>query len=170
MVLTAYSVLSPAIGLSCHRHRRQVISANLIPASRNQDHTASPSAVNAFVSCVTRVHRIPRPTCRDDRETPLFIGHGMTAALLLFLPVRKAKNFSLPDWTTQITLKGLAFLDLSRTPDIVGQCTIGQRFGEMYPADLVRSIEVGERAGDAQHTMIAARRQPHGFGSVAQEL
>jgi hypothetical protein len=55
----------------------KVISANLIPASRNQDHTASPSAVNAFVPCVTRVHRIPRPTCRDDRDTPLFIGHGM---------------------------------------------------------------------------------------------
>jgi hypothetical protein len=52
LVLTAYSVLSPAIGRSCHRHRRKVISANLIPASRNQDHTASPSAINAFVSCV----------------------------------------------------------------------------------------------------------------------
>ena len=52
MVLTAYSVISPAIGLSCHRHRRKVISANLIPASRHQDHTASPSAINAFVLCV----------------------------------------------------------------------------------------------------------------------
>ena len=43
MVLTVSFVLSPVIGLSCHR-RLRFVSANLTPASRRQDHTTSPSA------------------------------------------------------------------------------------------------------------------------------
>jgi hypothetical protein len=43
MVLTVYSALSLVIGLSCH-HRRQIVFADLISASRYQDHTTSPSA------------------------------------------------------------------------------------------------------------------------------
>jgi hypothetical protein len=35
----------------------QSIAADLIPASRNQDHTASPSAIGAFVLRAVRVHR-----------------------------------------------------------------------------------------------------------------
>jgi hypothetical protein len=38
------------------------ILANLMPASRHQDHTTSPSAIRTFVSCAARVHRIPRST------------------------------------------------------------------------------------------------------------
>src|ERR1700716_1408583 len=45
-----------------------------------------------------------------------------------------------------------------RAPEIFGQRAVGQGFGQMRPADLVRAVEVGERAGDAQHAMIAARR------------
>ena len=45
---TAYFVLSPAIGLVCHRHLR--FPADLTPASRRQDHTTSPSAHAPFVS------------------------------------------------------------------------------------------------------------------------
>src|ERR1700688_4562749 len=55
MVLTAYFVLSPVIGLSCHRRPaktgevrarlgRLCLSRDLTPASRRQDHTTSPSA------------------------------------------------------------------------------------------------------------------------------
>ncbi len=53
MVLTVSFVLSPVIGLVCHRHPRiwhvktrlgLRTSANLTPASRRQDHTTSPSA------------------------------------------------------------------------------------------------------------------------------
>src|SRR6202011_4099574 len=68
MVLTVSFVLSPVIGLVCHRHRR--ITANLTPASRRQDHTTSPSASAQFVKRAARVHRIP-PRVRDDREPPL---------------------------------------------------------------------------------------------------
>src|SRR5664280_1064744 len=41
---TAYNALSPATGLSCHCHRRKLVSTNLMPASGHQDHTTSPSA------------------------------------------------------------------------------------------------------------------------------
>src|SRR5260370_36460751 len=56
------------------------------------------------------------------------------------------------------------------SPDIVGERAVGQGFGEMQPADFLRAVEIGERAGDAQHAVIAARRQPHGLGGVAQEF
>ena len=41
---TAYNVLSPVIGLACHRRRRKLLSADLTPGSGRQDHTISPSA------------------------------------------------------------------------------------------------------------------------------
>ena len=70
MVLTASFVLSPVIGLSCHRRQRKFASANLTPASRRQDHTTSPSAITALrqqhVASIAS-----RPYVRDDRETPL---------------------------------------------------------------------------------------------------
>jgi len=44
MVLTAYFVLSPVIGLYCHRHLVELPPRDLTPASRRQDHTTSPSA------------------------------------------------------------------------------------------------------------------------------
>ena len=40
----------------------------------------------------------------------------------------------------------------------------------MHAADCVGAVEVGERARDAQHAVIAARRQPHGLGGIAQQL
>ena len=63
MVLTVSFVLSPVIGLVCHR-RWQII-ANLTPASRRQDHTTSPSAAAPFV-CVSQAEdpitpMLPRP-------------------------------------------------------------------------------------------------------------
>jgi hypothetical protein len=71
MVLTGSFVLSPAIGLFV-----TVIGvmckhlANLMPASRHQNHTTSPSASECVRQCTTCVHRIP-PRVRDDRDTPL---------------------------------------------------------------------------------------------------
>jgi hypothetical protein len=42
MVLTVSFVISPVIGLVCHR--RFASAQNLTPASRRQNHTTSPSA------------------------------------------------------------------------------------------------------------------------------
>src|SRR6202166_3755610 len=69
MVLTVSFVLSPVIGLVCHRRLR--FPADLTPASRRQDHTTLPSASAQFVKRAARVHRIPPRAC-DDREPPLW--------------------------------------------------------------------------------------------------
>src|ERR1700693_23892 len=99
MVLTVSFVLSPVIGLSCHRRlrikglsapgRADFASANLTPASRRQDHTTSPSAATSLVSTPLdrsqvhenppchharaqrcRVHRIPCPTSVTIAKRP----------------------------------------------------------------------------------------------------
>jgi hypothetical protein len=68
---TAYSALSPVSGLFSHR-RRRIISANLIPASGDQDHTPLPSASARFVVARQNVHRIPHPTfVTIGRSAPL---------------------------------------------------------------------------------------------------
>src|SRR3954452_4632572 len=54
MVLTVSFVISPVIGLVCHR--RLASAQSLTPASRRQDHTTSPSA---FSTVRQRCH--PRP-------------------------------------------------------------------------------------------------------------
>src|SRR6266516_2857484 len=62
---TAYSVLSPATGLFCHRRQRILLPANLTPASGRQDHTASPSATSVVVqrACARLTPlRPPHPT------------------------------------------------------------------------------------------------------------
>src|SRR2546429_4252563 len=50
---------------------RSLLPKSLAPASRRQDHTTSPYAAehSPLKRCV---HRIPRPTCRDDGDTPLW--------------------------------------------------------------------------------------------------
>src|SRR4051794_6739678 len=78
MVLTAYSVLSPATNSSCHRHRR--IKACLSPVGPTclrqldtsngcQDHTALPSASASFVSTPfdrSRAEARPAITCAPN--------------------------------------------------------------------------------------------------------
>jgi hypothetical protein len=78
MVLTVCFVLSPAIGLSCHRRQRMkgspapgragFASADLTPASRRQDHTTSLSASASFVGTPSDRSRETRPatTCAPD--------------------------------------------------------------------------------------------------------
>jgi hypothetical protein len=71
MVLTDYFVLSPAIRLSCHRHRRmnqpRLLDANL-EASGPHDFAVR---FNAVRQGRIHVHRIPLRV-RDDREPPLW--------------------------------------------------------------------------------------------------
>jgi hypothetical protein len=91
MVLTVSFVLSPVIGLICHRRLQTLPSANLTPASRRQDHTTSPSASARFVKRAACVHRIP-PRVRDDRDTPL-VGAGRGELVEMICPTGKAKYF-----------------------------------------------------------------------------
>jgi len=69
----------------------QSIVAGLTSASRRQNHVASPYALRALVSRTESVHRIPRPTFSDDRETPLYPGAQD--------PARSARD--LPDVTSK---------------------------------------------------------------------
>jgi hypothetical protein len=99
---TAYFVLSPVTGLSCHRRSRGKIPANLTPASGRQDHTTSPSALVPFVSSTICVHRIP-PHVDDVRNAP-FLGQDGAS-----------RRFDLPDGESEIFLQmGLdsQFIDL----------------------------------------------------------
>jgi hypothetical protein len=66
---TVSFVVSLVIGLSCH-HRRQFIFADLIPASRYQDATTSPSASPAFVLRQRQRPPLPAPNVPDDAQRP----------------------------------------------------------------------------------------------------
>ena len=125
MVLTASFVLSPAIGLVCHRHLRiggefgpvgpALASANLTPASGRQDHTTSPSA-----TCVVRLRAVNRsraqrtalrPRLRADAAAstasrPAFVtiasrpsGDETGGLIELILARVKAEYFSNQGWT-----------------------------------------------------------------------
>src|SRR5277367_2461408 len=81
MVLTAASC-SPRRPGSFATVACGIASADLTPASGCQDHTTLPSAVTPLVLRRQGVHRIPHPTFRDDRDTPLLVraGRGESAA------------------------------------------------------------------------------------------
>src|ERR1700736_1715592 len=76
MVLTASFVLSPVIGLFCHRRpadmvlsapgRADVPPLDLTPASRRQDHTTSPSALAPFVRALCDRSQV-KPALRSHR-------------------------------------------------------------------------------------------------------
>src|SRR5215218_6160742 len=126
MVLTGYFVISPVIGLCCHRHLANMAGPrpvgptsppqNLTPASRRQDHTTSPSASAPFVCALVNRSRVgPRPAIhdcaptlpastaslpnvRDGRETPLFrAGTAQTSPVICV--EREGKYFSNRGWT-----------------------------------------------------------------------
>jgi hypothetical protein len=87
MVLTVSFVLSPAIGLFCHRHRRNCfrqLDAG-VEASGPHDFTVR---VSTFRQACCRVHRIPFRV-RDDRDTPLM--GNETAGLIEVIWVK-------PEW------------------------------------------------------------------------
>src|ERR1700730_12500363 len=88
-------VLSPVIGflvnVACHRF------ANLIPASRLQDHTTSPSAHAPVVCSAFRVHRIP-PRVRDDRASAPLSGRDGEGDRLIRV-FGKSEYFFKRGWT-----------------------------------------------------------------------
>src|SRR3954469_7306238 len=100
MVLTVSFVISPVIGLCCHR--RFASAQNLTPASRRQDHTTSPSAFSTVRQrCLHSVHRIP-PRVRDDRERPSVGRDG--AIKQVFCLGRKRNYFFDRGWTDRNSL------------------------------------------------------------------
>jgi hypothetical protein len=62
MVLTAYSELSPVIGLSCHRRPAKTSAKLDAGVEASGPHDFAVRKVSALVSSAARVHRIPCPT------------------------------------------------------------------------------------------------------------
>jgi hypothetical protein len=77
MVLTGSFVLSPAIGrfVTVAVAMRSIVD-NLMPASRHQDHTTSPSASQRIRLVHCPRPSLPAPNVREDRETPLVRSAG----------------------------------------------------------------------------------------------
>jgi hypothetical protein len=75
MVLTGSFVLSPVIGrfVTVAGAIAEAIVASLMPASRHQDHTTSPSASQRIRLVHCPRPSLPAPNVRDDRETPLLM-------------------------------------------------------------------------------------------------
>ncbi len=131
MVLTVSFVLSPVIGLVCHRRLRiggkfgpvgpALASANLTPASGRQDHTTSPSA-----TCAVRL-RAGRPLTSPIRTRPATPfarrsrpSGGETAGLIeLILAAMKAEYFSNQGWTGFADLPDRQFARKGRWPPLV---------------------------------------------------
>ena len=88
-------VLSPVIGflvtVACQRF------ANLMPASRHQDHTTSPSAHAPVVCSAFRVHRIP-PRVRDDRASAPLSGRDGEGYKVIWV-FGKTEYFFKRGWT-----------------------------------------------------------------------
>src|SRR6185437_14234828 len=57
---------------------------------------------------------------------------------------------------------------LRRAANFVGERAIGQSLRQVHAPDLFGTVEIGQRAGDTQYAMVAARRQAHAAGGVAQ--
>jgi len=110
MVLTDSSVLSPVIGLVCHRHRRDA-KASLPTWHQRRDARTTrlrrPRSAHSSRAPSRPSH--PTPNVRDDREAPLERARDQVG-LLLFLPKRKAKYFFKQDWTGSISLIQLNYL------------------------------------------------------------
>jgi hypothetical protein len=77
--VTAYFVLSPVNGLSCHCHRRDA------KHHRRLDASVAASGPHDFAVRFRAVRQeryshpsLPAPNVRDDRETPLWVGTGYT--------------------------------------------------------------------------------------------
>jgi hypothetical protein len=111
MVLTVSFVLSPAIGLFCHR-RWQRLSCQLdASVEASGPHDFSVRQQNALVRSAACVHRI-QPRVRDDRDTPLKWGGRRRYKVICGFG--KSEYFFRWGWTGQITLIRLEKLGFAR--------------------------------------------------------
>src|SRR5258708_25713767 len=101
MVLTVSFVLSPVIGLFCHRHPWNCCPTNLTPASGCQDHTTSPSALALFVNSAA-ASTASRPASVTIAIRPS-VGRDGRVLKVIWVK-RETEYFFKRDWTAQITL------------------------------------------------------------------
>src|SRR5947207_9993155 len=95
MVLTVSFVISPVIGLVCHR-RQQVTTCQL-------DASVEASGPHDFAVRVSTASTASRAYVRDDRDTPL-MWDGMARLIILIWVRSERECFCKLDWTAQISL------------------------------------------------------------------
>jgi hypothetical protein len=111
MVLTASFVLSPAIGLSCHRRKRNAQALSPldagVEASGPHDFAVRKSAVRPRKDCARRfyVHRIPCPTFVTIAIRPSRRARDGARYEVIWVR-RERKYFWKQDWTGSIRLIG----------------------------------------------------------------
>ena len=106
--------------------------------------------------------RRPAAACRSRPECPRQQAfHGAILGQQAFaIPCNERRHSGSADGKVDVaTMRSVKFgcVPLRRPAHIVGERPIGQRLGEMDAADLVGRVEIGERARDPQHAMVAAR-------------
>ena len=111
MVLTVSFVLSPEIGLSCHR-RRQRLSCQLdAGVEASGPHDFSVRKLSALVRSAARVHRIPPRVCDDGQRPSSGTGRRDMKVICAF---GKPEYFFRRDWTGRNSLNGLEKFDFTR--------------------------------------------------------
>ena len=112
MVLTVSFVISPVIGLVCHR-RQQVTTCQLdasVEASGPHDFAVRVSTFRQ--ACCPRPPH-PEPDVRDDRDTPLS-GSEMAGDIEVIWGTRERQYFLQRDWTARNRLIALDKLGFAR--------------------------------------------------------
>jgi hypothetical protein len=104
----------------------------LMPASRHQDHTASPSA-SYHSSKIHQRPSHPAPNVRDDRETPLLSGAGRPKLVAVICPTAQAEFFkpARPIGTTGKSVATMKILSIASfsVPDAMQRVTLLRRAG-----------------------------------------
>jgi hypothetical protein len=90
MVLTVSFVLSPVIGLFCHRHPCSLLHELDAGVEASGPHDFAVRKLKRIRQSAACVHRIP-PRVRDDRDTPL--EWDETAKSIQLIWVRRKEKF-----------------------------------------------------------------------------
>jgi hypothetical protein len=97
-LFTTYSVISPAIGLFCHRRLWRLLHRLDASVEASGPHSFAVRLKRIRQSAI-RVHRIP-PHVRDDRETPLRKGGTAEDMPVIWVEI-EADYFLRGDWTVE---------------------------------------------------------------------
>src|SRR5258708_13002704 len=114
MVLTAYIVLSPVTGLSCHRHWRSYLRQldASVGASGPHDFAVRKSALSSVAPLTSTASR---PAFVTIASRPS-VWDGMARDIEVIWVKRESEYFCKLDWTTQITLLLFHTSSFLRTP------------------------------------------------------
>ena len=103
MVLTVSFVLSPVIGLCCHRRLADTSAKLDASVEASGPHDFAVRKVSALVFSAARVHRIPCPTFVTIAKRPCRVGRDANDIEVIWVK-REREYFCREDWTGSIRL------------------------------------------------------------------